>query len=161
MPEPLCHREPDESQRTRRWPRPRHAAICVTTGLLHALSRDELAGALAHELGHVLRRSAVIKTTAAVLGAAVALLPPFGIFFGLGIGISLLLMFVTPPAAVLLQLAIARADEYAADEYGARLTGRPDVVAGLLGRSRSWTTRAPKIWRTAPWGERCSRSGDG
>ena len=72
----------------------RHAAICVTTGLLHALSRDELAGVLAHELGHVLRRSAVIKTTAAVLGAAVSLLPPFGIFFGLGIGISLLLMFV-------------------------------------------------------------------
>jgi heat shock protein HtpX len=100
----------------------RHAAICVTTGLL------------AHELGHVLRRSAVIKTTAAVLGAAVSLLPPFGIFFGLGIGVSLLLMFVIPPAAVLLQLAIARADEYAADEYGARLTGRPDVVAGLLGR---------------------------
>jgi heat shock protein HtpX len=112
----------------------RHAAICVTTGLLHALSRDELAGVLAHELGHVLRRSAVIKTTVAVLGAAVSLLPPFGIFFGLGIGVSLLLMFVTPPAAVLLQLAIARADEYAADEYGARLTGRPDVVAGLLGR---------------------------
>jgi heat shock protein HtpX len=112
----------------------RHAAICVTTGLLHALSRDELAGVLAHELGHVLRRSAVIKTTVAVLGAAVSLLPPFGIFFGLGIGVSLLLMFVIPPAAVLLQLAIARADEYAADEYGARLTGRPDVVAGLLGR---------------------------
>ena len=112
----------------------RHAAICVTTGLLHALSRDELAGVLAHELGHVLRRSAVINTTAAVLGAAVSLLPPFGIFFGLGIGVSLLLMFVIPPAAVLLQLAIARADEYAADEYGARLTGRPDVVAGLLGR---------------------------
>jgi heat shock protein HtpX len=112
----------------------RHAAICVTTGLLHAVSRDELAGVLAHELGHVLRRSAVIKTTAAVLGAAVSLLPPFGIFFGLGIGVSLLLMFAIPPAAVLLQLAIARADEYAADEYGARLTGRPDVVAGLLGR---------------------------
>jgi heat shock protein HtpX len=112
----------------------RHAAICVTTGLLHALSRDELIGVLAHELGHVLRRSAVIKTAAAVLGAAISLLPPFGIFFGLGIGFSLLLMFVTPPAAVLLLLAIARADEYAADEYGARLTGRPDVVAGVLAR---------------------------
>jgi heat shock protein HtpX len=113
---------------------PQHAAICVTTGLLRAFSRDEITGVFAHEIGHVLRRSAVIKTAAAVLGAAMALLPLFGIFFGLGIRASLLLLFVMPPAALLLQLAIARADEYAADEYGARLTGRPDVVAGLLAR---------------------------
>ena len=64
--------------------RRRHAAICVTTGLLHALSRRARWGTCSR-VGPCIRRSAVIKTTAAVLGAAVSLLPPFGLFFGLGI----------------------------------------------------------------------------
>jgi heat shock protein HtpX len=113
---------------------PRHAAICVTTGLLRALTRDELTAVLAHELAHVLHRSSVTKTVAATLTAAISLLPPFGIFFGLGIAVSLLLTIATPLAAVIVQLAIARVEEYAADERGARLTGRPDVAAGVLAR---------------------------
>ncbi len=112
----------------------RHAAICITTGLLEVLTRDELTGVLAHELGHVLRHSAAAKTAAAVLGAGIALLPPFGMFFGAGIIVSLLLMCITPFAVILAQLAIARAHEYAADEVGARLTGRPDVVVRVLSR---------------------------
>jgi heat shock protein HtpX len=112
----------------------RHAAICVTTGLLQVLTPNELAGVLAHEMGHVLRYSAAAKTAAAVLGAGIALLPPLGIFFGTGIVASLALIFITPFAVILAQLAIARAHEYAADEVGARLTGRPDVVARVLSR---------------------------
>jgi hypothetical protein len=69
----------------------RHASICVTTGLLHTLTRDELAGVLSHELAHGLQRSALTKTAASTLGAAISLLPLFGLFFGLGIGLSLLL----------------------------------------------------------------------
>jgi heat shock protein HtpX len=110
----------------------RHASICVTTGLLRALTRDELGGALSHELAYVLRRSALTKTAASMLGAGISLLPLFGPFFGLGIGRSLLLLFIALPVAVLGQLAIGRAGEYAADECGARLIGRPDALAAAL-----------------------------
>ena len=139
----------------------RHAAICVTTGLLHALSRDELAGVLAHELGHVLRRSAVIKTTAAVLGAAVSLLPPFGIFFGLGIGVSLLLMFAIHPLPFYCNWRSPVPTNMLPTNTAPASPADPTLLPACWAKSRSWTTRVPKIWRTAPWGERCSRSGDG
>lgn len=93
----------------------RHSSICVTTGLLYALTRDELAGVLSHELAHVLQRSALIKTAAATLAAAISLLPLFGPFFGFGIGLSLLLLFIALLAGLFGQLAIGRASEYAAD----------------------------------------------
>src|ERR1700733_3739036 len=110
----------------------RHASICVTTGLLHALTRDELAGVLSHELAHVLQRYALIRTVAAALAAAISLLPLFGPFFGLGIGLSALLLLIALLAAFLGQLAIGRASEYAADECGARLCGRPDALIATL-----------------------------
>jgi heat shock protein HtpX len=110
----------------------RHSSICVTTGLLYGLGREELAGVLSHELAHVLQRSTLTKTTAAALSAAISLLPFVGPFVGLGIVRSLLLLFITPAAAFLIQLAISRAGEYAADECGARLCGRPDALASAL-----------------------------
>jgi heat shock protein HtpX len=110
----------------------RHASICVTTGLLHTLTPDELTGVLSHELAHVLQRSALTKTAASTLGAAISLLPLFGPFFGLGIGLSLLLLFIALLVAVLGQFAIGRAAEYAADKRGARLSGRPDALAAAL-----------------------------
>jgi heat shock protein HtpX len=113
----------------------RHASICVTTGLLYALPRDELAGVLSHELAHVLQRSTLTKTVAATLAAAVSLLSLFGPFFGLGIGLSLVLLLIVLLAAVLGQLAIGRAGEYAADKCGARLSGRPDALAAALRRA--------------------------
>ena len=110
----------------------RHASICVTTGLLHTLTRDELGGVLSHELAHVLHRTALTKTAASTLAAAISLLALFGPFFGLGIGLSLLLLFIALLAAILGQLAISRAGEYAADECGARLNGRPDALVAAL-----------------------------
>jgi heat shock protein HtpX len=110
----------------------RHASICVTTGLLHGLTRDELAGVLSHELAHVLQRTALTKTAASTLAVAISLLALFGPFFGLGIGLSLLLLFIALLAAVLGQLAISRAGEYAADECGARLSGRPEALTSAL-----------------------------
>ena len=110
----------------------RHASICVTTGLLHTLTRDELAGVLSHELAHVLHRTALTKTAASTLAAAISLLALCGPFFGLGIGLSLLLLFIALLAAILGQLAISRAGEYAADECGARLNGRPDALVAAL-----------------------------
>jgi heat shock protein HtpX len=117
----------------------RHASICVTTGLLYGLTPDELAGVLSHELAHVLQRSALIGTAAATLAAAISLLPLLGPFFGFGFGIgrSPLLLLVVLPAAVLGQLAIGRAGEYAADECGAHLCGRPDALAAALKRAAS------------------------
>lgn len=110
----------------------RHASICVTTGLLHGLTPDELTGVLSHELAHVLQRSALTRTAAATLAAVISLLPLFGPFFGLGIGLSLLLLFIALLVAVLGQFAIGRACEYAADECGARLSGRPDALVAAL-----------------------------
>ena len=110
----------------------RHASICVTTGLLHTLTRDELGGVLSHELAHVLHRTALTKTAASTLAAAISLLALFAPFFGLGIGLSLLLLFIALLAAILGQLAISRAGEYAADECGARLNGRPDALVAAL-----------------------------
>ena len=110
----------------------RHSSICVTTGLLYGLGRDELAGVLSHEVAHVLHRSTLKKTAAATVSAAISLLPFMGPFVGLGIARSLLLLFVVPAAAFLIQLAISRANEYAADACGARLSGRPDALASAL-----------------------------
>jgi heat shock protein HtpX len=110
----------------------RHASICVTTGLLHGLTRDELTGVLSHELAHVLHRTALTRTAASTLAAAILLLALFGPFFGLGIGLWLLLLFIALLAAILGQLAISRAGEYAADECGARLSGRPEALVAAL-----------------------------
>jgi heat shock protein HtpX len=110
----------------------RHASICVTTGLLHGLTPDELTGVLSHELAHVLQRSALTRTAASTLAAVISLLPLFGPFFGLGIGLSLFLLFIALLVAVLGQFAIGRAAEYAADKCGARLSGRPDALAAAL-----------------------------
>jgi heat shock protein HtpX len=110
----------------------RHASICVTTGLLHGLARDEVAGVLSHELAHVSQRTTLTRTAASTLAAAISLLALFGPFFGLGIGLSLLLLFIALLASILGQLAISRAGEYAADKCGARLSGRPDALVAAL-----------------------------
>jgi heat shock protein HtpX len=110
----------------------RHASICVTTGLLKGLTRDELTGVLAHEVAHVLQRSVLIKTVAATVAAAISVLPLIGPFFGLGIRLSLLLLFIALLAGFFGQLAIGRAAEYAADKSGARLSGRPDALIAAL-----------------------------
>jgi heat shock protein HtpX len=110
----------------------RHSSISVTTGLLYGLTRDQLAGVLSHELAHVVQRSALIKTAAATLAAAISVLPLFGPFFGLGIGLSVLLLLIAVLAGLFGQLAIGRASEYAADKCGARLSGRPDALIAAL-----------------------------
>jgi heat shock protein HtpX len=110
----------------------RHASICVTTGLLQGLTRDELTGVLSHELAHVLHRTALTKTAASTLATAISLLALFGPFFGLGIGLSSLLLFIALLAVILGQLAISRAGEYAADECGARFCGQPEALVATL-----------------------------
>ena len=121
---------------------PEHAAVAVTTGLMQTVNRDELAGVLAHELGHVKNRDTILMTLTATIAGAVSMLANFGFYFGgrsnsngnIGFIGSLLLLILGPLAAGLVQMAISRTREYAADELGARITGRPDALAAALAK---------------------------
>jgi heat shock protein HtpX len=120
---------------------PQHAAVAVTTGLLHSLSREELAGVLAHELAHVKNHDTLTMTVTATIAGAISMLAQFGMFFGgghrdnnngLGVVGSLLLMILAPIAAMIVQMAISRTREYAADHEGALITGDPGWLASAL-----------------------------
>jgi heat shock protein HtpX len=125
-----------------------HAVVAVTSGLLGLLSRDELAGVLAHELGHVRNRDILISSVAATIAGALTMLATMAqwsmLFGGFGrstdeedngsgglIG-SLLMIVLAPIAATLIQLAIAHSREYGADETGARIHGDPESLARAL-----------------------------
>ena len=113
---------------------PQHAAVCATTGLLNTLSRDEIAGVIGHELGHVRSHDTLTMTITATIAGAISMLAQFAMFFrggnrdsnsGLGIVGSVLMLILAPLAAMIVQMAISRTREYAADNLGARISGRP------------------------------------
>jgi heat shock protein HtpX len=126
---------------------PNHAAVAVTTGILGILTWDQLEGVIAHEMTHVRNRDTLIATVAASIAGAimfVARMGQFAMFFG-GYGgrrdsrdggfagiEALLLIFLAPLAAMLIQLAISRSREYSADSGGAQLTGNPMALADAL-----------------------------
>ena len=119
---------------------PQNAAVCATTGLLNTLSRDEIAGVIGHELGHVRNHDTLTMTITATIAGAISMLAQFGMFFrgsnrdnnGLGIVSSVLMLILAPLAAMIVQMAISRTREYAADNLGARISGRPDALASAL-----------------------------
>ena len=119
---------------------PQHAAVAATTGLLQMLSRDEIAGVIAHELAHVRNRDTLTMTITATIAGAISMLAQFGLFFGghrdnnHGAGLigTIAMVILAPIAAMLVQMAISRTREYAADELGARISGRPDALASAL-----------------------------
>jgi heat shock protein HtpX len=120
---------------------PAHAAVAVTTGLLQHLSRDELAGVIAHELSHVRNRDTLIMTITATLAGAISMLANFAFFFGgrdrnnpLGPIGTIAMVVLAPLAAVLVQMAISRTREYAADRMGATISGKPLSLASALRR---------------------------
>ena len=108
---------------------PQHAAVAVTTGLLQMLSREEVAGVIAHELAHIRNHDTLTMTITATIAGAISMLAQFGMFFGghrdsnqgLGIVGTLLMVILAPIAAMLVQMAISRTREYAADNLGARI----------------------------------------
>lgn len=130
---------------------PAHAAVCVTTGLLAAVSKEELAGVIAHELGHVKNRDTLTMTITAVIAGAIGMLANFAFFMGdrrnpLGLVGVLLVTMLAPVAAMLVQAAISRSREFEADKAGAELTGRPMWLADALAqidRSARQTLNAP------------------
>lgn len=116
---------------------PEHAAVCVTSGLLAAVSKEELAGVIAHELGHVRNRDTLTMTITAVIAGAIGMLANFAFFMGdrrnpLGLVGVLLVTLLAPVAAMLVQAAISRSREFEADRAGAELTGRPLWLADAL-----------------------------
>jgi heat shock protein HtpX len=122
---------------------PEHAAVCATTGLLERCTREELAGVMAHELGHVKNRDTLTMTITATIAGAISMLANFAMFFGggnrderggLGIVGVLLVSILAPIAAMLVQAAISRSREYEADKAGAEFTGRPLWLANALER---------------------------
>ena len=122
---------------------PQHGAVAVTTGLLGMLSSDELAGVISHELAHIKNHDTLLMTVTATIAGAISMLAQFGMFFGggnrnnnSGMGIvGTLLMFVLAPlAAMLVQMAISRTREYAADNMGARISGNPAGLAAALAK---------------------------
>jgi heat shock protein HtpX len=120
---------------------PEHAAVAVTTGLLNMLNRDEVAGVIAHELAHVHNRDTLTMTITATIAGAISMLAHFGLFFGgghrdnnngLGIIGTIAMVILAPIAAMLVQMAISRTREYAADNLGARIAGRTDGLSSAL-----------------------------
>jgi heat shock protein HtpX len=121
---------------------PENAAVAATTGLLNMLSREEIAGVMAHELSHIKNRDTLIMTITATIAGAISMLAQFGLFFGgnrdnnggLGIIGTLAMVILAPVAAMLVQMAISRTREYAADNMGARISGQPARLASALAK---------------------------
>lgn len=121
---------------------PENAAVAATTGLLQLLSRDEIAGVMAHELAHVKNRDTLIMTMTATIAGSISMLANFGMFFGgsrdrnnpLGAVGMILMVIMAPLAAMLVQMAISRTREYGADRMGAEISGQPLALASALGK---------------------------
>jgi heat shock protein HtpX len=118
---------------------PSKAAVAATTGLLNICSREEIAGVMAHELAHVRNRDTLIMTITATIAGAIGMLATWAMFFGGnsrnnagGFIVALLLAIVGPIAAGLVQMAISRTREYAADRGGAEISGQPLWLASAL-----------------------------
>lgn len=124
---------------------PQHAAVAATTGLLQSLSENELAGVLAHELAHVQHRDTLIMTITATLAGAISMLGNFALFMGhsrdsngnsnpVGVIGTIIALVVAPFAAMIVQMAISRTREYAADRRGAEICGNPLWLASALNK---------------------------
>lgn len=136
---------------------PQHAAVCVNQGLYEALDREELEGVLAHELQHVYNRDVLVGTVAATLAAAVTFLARiafWGALFGGGGGRDreggalggLLMVFLAPIAAFLIQAAVSRSRESLADRSGAQLCNNPLALARALRKIEQANT-STSMWR--------------
>jgi heat shock protein HtpX len=131
---------------------PENAAVAVTTGLLEHLSREEVAGVIAHELAHIKNRDTLIMTITATIAGAISMLAQFGMFFGgnrdnnsggMGIIGTLAMVILAPIAAMLVQFAISRTREYSADELGGQIVGQPEYLASALRRLESAARQIP------------------
>jgi heat shock protein HtpX len=136
---------------------PKHASVAVTRGLLEIMNDDELEGVIAHELSHVRNYDILTSSIAATIAGAITYMAQMGkwamLFGGYGGnreqdrgggGLSALLMiFLAPFAALLLQLFLSRTREYAADETGVRMVGHQQGLISALEKLGSYNRRIP------------------
>jgi heat shock protein HtpX len=130
---------------------PNHSVICVTTGLLRRLDREELEGVLSHELSHVAHRDVMVMTIAGFLGVAAGLVMRWGFFFGGGRDRNSAVPFiviwlgsmVVYLISFLLTRVLSRYRELSADRAGAYLTGKPSALASALTKISGEMARIP------------------
>ncbi|MDP2231884.1 zinc metalloprotease HtpX [Methylotenera sp.] len=127
---------------------PEHAAVAATTGIMQALSERELRGVMAHELAHIKHRDTLISTISATIAGAISSIGTFGMLFGGGRNgsgersvspvVAMLMMFLAPMAASLIQMAISRSREFEADRVGAEISKDPKALASALGKIHNY-----------------------
>jgi heat shock protein HtpX len=132
---------------------PEHAAVAATVGIMRTLNERELRGVMAHELAHVKNRDTLISTISATVAGAIASIAQFGMFFGGGRSddgersvspiVSMLMMFLAPLAASLIQMAISRAREFEADRGGAEISKDPQALASALEKIHNYAHQIP------------------
>jgi Zn-dependent protease with chaperone function len=128
---------------------PQNAAVAATTGIMQSLTREELAGVMAHELAHVKNYDTLTMTIGAALAGAISSLAQFGFFFG-GRGedrpnpvVMIATMILAPLAAMVIQMAISRSREYVADRDGGEICGNPLALASALGKIAGGVAHIP------------------
>jgi heat shock protein HtpX len=151
----VCLIESDQPNAFATGRNPEHAAVAVTSGLLRSLSQQEVAGVLAHELAHIRHRDTLTMTVTATLAGAIGMLANFLFFLGpmrsserehpLGAIGGLVVLLLAPLAATLVQLAISRTREFAADQGGAEITGQPLWLAAALERIEGVARQVPNV----------------
>jgi heat shock protein HtpX len=131
---------------------PNHAAVAVTTGIMRTLSVEELEGVIGHELSHIKHRDILISTIAATIAGAIsylAYMAKWALIFG---GrddengnplASIAMMILAPIAAILIQMAISRSREYAADSGGAQVAGNPRYLSSALKKLHTASQKVP------------------
>ncbi|NCO67034.1 MAG: protease HtpX [Nitrospirae bacterium CG_4_10_14_0_8_um_filter_41_23] len=134
---------------------PQHAAVAVTTGIMRILSQEELQGVIGHELSHVKHRDILISTIAATIAGAISFLAQMAqwtLLFGGHRGdddeggspiAAIIMMIVGPIAALIVQMAISRSREYAADEGGAKIAGNPRYLSEALKKLNMASQKIP------------------
>lgn len=132
---------------------PAHSSVAFTLGLLELMNDSEVEGVLAHELGHIKNRDILTSSVAATIAAAITMLARMAYFLPVGRSdeeeggsnplVALLMMILAPIAALLIQMAISRTREFAADATAAQYTGTPDGLISGLRKLESWSQRIP------------------
>lgn len=132
---------------------PENAAVAATTGIMQILNERELRGVMAHELAHVKNRDTLISTISATVAGAISSIAQFGMMFGGGHNangernvnpmLGILMMFLAPLAASLIQMAISRAREFEADRMGAEISRDPKALAAALQKIHHYAHQIP------------------
>jgi heat shock protein HtpX len=133
---------------------PSNGVVCVTAGLMQMMDRKELEGVIAHELSHIKHRDVLISTIAAIVAGGISYVTHMAMWWGIGgdrrresgpldIVILLLTVILAPIAAMLIQMAISRSREYAADASGARIAGGPEGLISALRKLEVANHRIP------------------